>query len=204
MFLVLGLRAGELFALRRNDRIEPSQLYIDESVSKELRGDERVVTPKTLSSKAYVWLPDSIRVELDGWLGQMEDKRPEAFVFATRNAMPLNMNNFLRRTIKPAARRARSTALQQNPNLPASFLAEVNHQVFRRTCATHMQRLGTVKDIQTHLRHSTPAMTINRYIQQIPASVRAAVESLDNKLRNVQSAKPEDLLNTFEHEFEGE
>ena len=70
MFLVLGLRAGELFALRRNDRIEPSQLYIDESVSEELRGDERVVTPKTLSSKAYVWLPDSIRVELDGWLGQ--------------------------------------------------------------------------------------------------------------------------------------
>jgi integrase len=93
------------------------------------------------------------------------------------------MNNFLRRTIKPAASRARVAALKINPDLPASFLADVNHQAFRRTCATHMQDLGSLKDIQAHLRHSTPAMTINRYIQQIPASVREAVESLDEKLK---------------------
>lgn len=66
-----------------------------------------------------------------------------------------------------------------------------------------MQDLGSLKDIQAHLRHSTPAMTINRYIQQIPASVREAVESLDEKLKAVQ-ASPEHILNTFEHEFEGE
>jgi integrase len=201
MFIVLGLRAGELFALRRNDRVEPSQLYIDEAVSEELRGDERLVKPKTLSSTAYVWLPESIRVEIDKWIIRMEDKRPEAFLFATRNGTPLNMNNFLRRTIKPAAERARATALKDHPELPASFLAEVNHQVFRRTCATHMQDLGSVKDIQAHLRHSTPAMTINRYIQQIPASVRQAVESLDEKLKAVQGS-PEHILNTFEHESE--
>lgn len=198
MFLVLGLRAGELFALRRNDRIEPSQLRIDESISEELRGDERVVTPKTVASKAYVWLPSSIRIELDQWIDAMDNKQPEAFLFATRNGTPLNMNNFLRRTIKPAAERARTMLLKQNPELSADILAEVNHQVFRRTCATHMQKVGSVKDIQAHLRHSTPAMTIREYIQEIPASVRAAVESLDDKLSAVQNTKPEIVLNHFE------
>lgn len=111
------------------------------------------------------------------------------------------MNNFLRRTIKPAAERARTAAFKQNPGLPTSFLADVNHQAFRRTCATHMQDLGSLKDIQAHLRHSTPAMTLNRYIQQIPASVREAVESLDEKLKAIQ-ASPEHILNTFEHESE--
>lgn len=60
---------------------------------------KRLVRPKTLSSTAYVWLPESIRVEVDDWISRMEDKRPEAFLFATRKGTPLNMNNFLRRTI---------------------------------------------------------------------------------------------------------
>ena len=33
MFLVLGLRPGELFALRRDDRVGPNQIRIDESIS---------------------------------------------------------------------------------------------------------------------------------------------------------------------------
>jgi integrase len=43
MFLVLGLRPGELFALRRNDRVGKNQIRIDESIS-PLSG---VVEPKT-------------------------------------------------------------------------------------------------------------------------------------------------------------
>jgi hypothetical protein len=45
-----------------------------------------------------------------------------------------------------------------------------------------MQRYGTVKDIQAHLRHARPNITAEVYMQQIPASVRAAVESLDQVL----------------------
>ena len=125
----------------------------------------------------------------------MEDKRPEAFAFATRHDAPLNMNNFPR-AIKPAAGSAQAEELKRNPDLPSSFLAKLNHQVFRRTCATHMQKLGTVKDIQAHVRHTTPAMTINEYMQEIPESVRAAAESPDDKLKAAQSAETENILNT--------
>jgi integrase len=64
----------------------------------------------------------------------------------------------------------------------AGFLTGINHQAFRRTVATFMQTTGTVKDVQAHLRHATPAMTIGVYMKEIPASVRVAVEQLDLKL----------------------
>lgn len=182
MFLVLGLRPGELFALRRNDRIYPSQIRIDESVSEELSGDEKLVTTKTEASDSYVWLPKSIETELDFWLETSVDRAPESFVFASLAGTPINLNNFLNRSVKPAAKRARAKLIAAGAQLPAGFLANINHQAFRRTCATHMQGIGSVKDVQSHLRHSTPAMTIGVYMQQIPASVRAAVEALDQKL----------------------
>jgi hypothetical protein len=49
-----------------------------------------------------------------------------------------------------------------------------------------MQHLGSVKDIQAHLRHARPNVTADVYMQEIPASVRAAVELLDQKLTSVQ------------------
>jgi len=147
-----------------------------------------------------VWLPESIKIELDWWIDAMEDQRPQAFIFATRNATPLNMNNFLRRVIKAGAKRARARLLIDNPELPADFLADVNHQVFRRTCATYLQKLGSVKDIQAHLRHSSPAMTIREYMREIPASVRSAVESLDSKLTAIGRSKAHGILNNFEQQ----
>ena len=54
-----------------------------------------------------------------------------------------------------------------------------------------MQHLGSVKDIQAHLRHARPNVTAEVYMQEIPASVRAAVESLDQKLSGVRAKTPQ-------------
>jgi integrase len=72
MFLVLGLRPGELFALRRDDRVGPNQIRIDESIS-PICG---IVEPKTDASDAFVWLPQTLAIELDFWMESMQDKRP--------------------------------------------------------------------------------------------------------------------------------
>jgi hypothetical protein len=45
-----------------------------------------------------------------------------------------------------------------------------------------MQKHGNVKDIQAHLRHASPDVTAGVYMQNIPESVRAAVEGLDQEL----------------------
>ena len=58
----------------------------------------------------------------------------------------------------------------------------VTYQILRRTFATTMQKCGNVKDVQTQLRHSSPHLTANVYMQAIPESVRAAVERLDQRL----------------------
>jgi integrase len=126
--------------------------------------------------------PRAIEQQLRFWLDTMPDKRPEALLFPAANGGPMRMGNYLRRVLRPAADRARELARAEGWDVPADFLAEVTHQIFRRTCATQMQQTGTVRDIQAHLRHSSPQVTLERYVREIPESVRAAVEALDARI----------------------
>jgi integrase len=177
MFLVLGLRPGELFALRRNDRLTPNSLRIDESVAATGVGE-----PKTVASEACVWVPPSLEAELDFWMDSQDDQRPEAFIFPSEAGTPISTNNFRKRVLQKAADATAAIAKEEDQELPAAFLKGVTFQALRRSCATHMQHLGSVKDIQAHLRHARPNVTASVYMQEIPASVRAAVESLDKML----------------------
>ena len=54
----------------------------------------------------------------------------------------------------------------------------MNFQILRRTMATQAQGMGSVKDIQSHLRHSRPDTTANEYMQALPASVQNMVSSV--------------------------
>ena len=74
MFLVLGLRPGEMFALRWNDKQDHS-LRIDTSISEGIE-----VETKTQGSDSAVWLPASIETELEWWRGAT-DSTPKAFIF---------------------------------------------------------------------------------------------------------------------------
>ncbi len=55
---------------------------------------------------------------------------------------------------------------------------KLNFQIMRRTMATQAQKMGSVKDIQAHLRHSRPDTTANEYMQELPESVQAMVGSV--------------------------
>jgi integrase len=167
MFLVLGLRPGELFALRWNDKAQNS-LRIDTSIT-----DGIEVETKTEGSNTSVWLPVSIDTELEWWRSCVKDVSPEAFIFPSARRTAINTNNFLYRVLKEAGKKA---------GVPG-----VTHQMLRRTCSTYMAQLTTVKDVQTHLRHMSAKTTLEHYIKSVPESVRVAVESLDHLLKS----KPE-------------
>jgi integrase len=170
MCFVLGLRPGELFALRRDDVMENGYLKIDESVSEELRGSNKIVDPKTLGSASSVWIPETVTEDLAAYLFTMPDQRPTAWLFKSEAGTPLLPHNYLARILKPAASRA--------------GVEGVNFRLLRRSCGTLMQSgKAGVKDIQAHLRHSSPDVTMRNYIMEIPQSVRAAVENLDSMLR---------------------
>jgi integrase len=174
MFLVLALRPGELFALRRDD-YSPGRLRIDESISP----DQLLGEPKTEGSSAWVALPNRIEAELTFWLDTQDYTDLQSYIFPTTTGTPMNVSNFLNRALKPACERALQAMRDAGEEIPPGFLEGVNHQAFRRTCATQMQSTGSVKDIQAHLRHASPNITAGIYMQPIAASVRGAVNDLD-------------------------
>jgi len=50
--------------------------------------------------------------------------------------------------------------------------------------ATLAQKMGSVKDLQAHLRHSRPDTTAHEYMQELPDSVQEMVGSVYSKLAN--------------------
>jgi hypothetical protein len=48
----------------------------------------------------------------------------------------------------------------------------------RRTMATQGQGMGSVNDIQAHLRHAKADTTANEYMQELPESVKKMVGSV--------------------------
>lgn len=62
-------------------------------------------------------------------------------------------------------------------------LPKLTFQVIRRTIATLAQKKGTVKDVQGLLRHSRTATTTDVYMQEIPASEQATVNSIHRELK---------------------
>ena len=81
-----------------------------------------------------------------------------------------------------------------NPLAEKLGLPRLNFQVLRRTMATLAQRKGSVKDIQSHLRHSKADTTANEYMQELPESVGRMVESMYEELMHGQQRRPPDLL----------
>ena len=65
-----------------------------------------------------------------------------------------------------------------NPLAEKLGLPKLNFQVMRRTMATQAQSMGSVKDIQAHLRHAKADTTANEYMQELPESVKRMVGSV--------------------------
>jgi integrase len=161
--VLCGLRPGECFALRWDDRQGPT-LRIDES----LEGTStRVGTPKTPTSAAPVVLCSSLTTDLDNWriIRQPADERE--FLFGPRRR-PMSYAAWLRNVLQPIAK--------------GIGIHGVTFQCLRRTFSTLAQRHGTPKDIQAQMRHADVATTLGVYQQVIPESVRSMVEALDAEL----------------------
>lgn len=68
-------------------------------------------------------------------------------------------------------------------------IPKLNFQVLRRTMATRAQNLGSVKDIQSHLRHSRADITANEYMQELPESVQQMVGSVYEMLTSAATVQ---------------
>jgi integrase len=94
---------------------------------------------------------------------------PSDFIFANEVGGFLDTDNFRKRVLHKLARELK--------------LPKLTFQVIRRTIATLAQKKGTVKDVQGVMRHSRTATTTDVYMQEIPASVQATINSINRELR---------------------
>jgi integrase len=167
--LLCGLRPGETFALRWND-VRGRLLAIDETVNlgQRKQGAETVTT-KTIASTAPVTLPKSLAAEIEQWRTIRQPATEDEFLFPSVQAgKPMSYNTYLKKVLQPIA--------------AGVGVPDLTFQSLRRTFATLAQKHGLPKDLQTQIRHADPAMTLRVYAKQIPESVAAMVEALDEEL----------------------
>jgi len=140
---------------------------------------------KTDASRSAIPIPDDIIPIVEAWRQICPDSSSDALMFPTfgrderkGQKVPRRAKNFLKWRIYPIADRLK---------IPRKL---VTFQVMRRTLGTDLQKHGTMKDAQGVLRHASIKTTANVYMQEIPASVRAAINS---RTRAVL-AKPQAVL----------
>jgi len=125
---------------------------------------------KRRGNLSKVHLPDGLAGELRRWKLECKDCSPEALIFPNADGGFIDTVNYRFRVHKPLAERL--------------GIERLNFQVLRRTMATLAQKMGSVKDLQAHLRHSRPDTTAHEYMQELPDSVQEMVGSVYSKLAN--------------------
>jgi integrase len=138
---------------------------------------------KTKKSLTVIHIPRKLADDLEAWRLECEERAREAaskdktksphlspddFIFANEVGGFLDTDNFRKRVLHKLAR---------DLELP-----KLTFQVIRRTIATLAQKKGTVKDVQGVMRHSRTATTTDVYMQEIPETVQATVNSINREL----------------------
>jgi integrase len=181
MFIQLGPRPEELFALRRDD-VQGDQLRIDEALV-----EGQSAPTKTEASDDYVYIPPDLQAELNAWL-ECSTGEPQDWLFQTTHGRPgfLNANNYRERVLQPAAIRAGVGVIdtgKKDRNGKPILKTDVDFRALRRTCATLFgDRAKDPKSTQAQLRHADPTITLKHYQKAVPASVKAAAIALENDL----------------------
>ena len=166
-----ALRPSELFALRWRSFDNRNTLSITETVYK---GQIRPFG-KTRKSLGDIYLPAGLAAQLLHWKQVCPDSSPDAFIFPNSNGGVMDTGNYRNRVLKPLAEKLK--------------VPKLNFQILRRTMATRAQRMGSVKDIQAHLRHSKADTTANEYMQELPGSVKQMVGSVFSMLMEKGSSQ---------------
>ncbi|HYU45900.1 MAG TPA: tyrosine-type recombinase/integrase [Terriglobales bacterium] len=161
-----ALRPSELFALRwKCFKLVESTMRVSETA---YMGKIRP-WGKTRKSLGVIHIPKKLTADLWRWKQQCPDPTPEAFIFPNKGGDFMDTGNYRKRVLHKLA---------ADLELP-----KLTFQVIRRTIATLAQKKGTVKDVQGVLRHSRAATTTDVYMQEIPKSVQATVDSINSELR---------------------
>jgi integrase len=170
MFIQLGLRPQELFALRRND-VSGEFIRIDEVLIKgrikKVGSEEaalRVYVPPDLLSQLENWTK-STGAQDTGWLFPASRSR------GSSDLPPINQNLFRNRILKRAAEKA--------------GVPDVDLFALRRTCARFFAHRATAQDTLAQMRNADPAFRAEFGERVLPKSLKRAAVTIEAELLRV-------------------
>lgn len=188
LLFTTGLRPSELFGIRwKSFDAEHKLMHIVESV---YRGEEREYTKTTDENSRrelqIIYLHDVVVTALEELHTSLPEWRAKSdmHVFSNpENGGPLWKENWIHRNLNPIVCHAFHDGRCAETNGTSTKcrgkdVPKVNFQIIRRSVASHAQGLGSVKDIQTMLRHTKPDMAQEQYVQPMEQSVRSTVDKL--------------------------
>ncbi len=165
-----GLRAGELWALRRKHlSFDRRTIQVMESVT-EVGGELIFGSTKTGANRAVTW-PASLDEAIASHLATRPDD-PDALVFVSTTDTPMRHSGFMKRSFKPALERA---------GLPQG----TRFHDLRHTHASLLIAMGAhPKAIQERLGHSSITITLNIYGHLFPGLGDELAQGLDTLIQN--------------------
>jgi integrase len=160
-----GMRRGELAAL-----VWENYDLVSIRVTRSVWG-RHMSEPKTRKSKASVPVIAALATKLERYR-ETQGNPTSGLMFPSRKSTPLNLDNQVRRVIRPALDRA--------------GLEWKGWHAFRRGLATNLYQRGvTDKTIQSILRHSDVSTTMRHYVKTPSADAVQAMRSLEEVCTSV-------------------
>jgi integrase len=170
-----ALRTSEVFGLPwknfHHEAAKKTGYFLIDQIAFE---GERFDRTKNKASRAHVHISERTLKAILQWQKESENTSPDALMFPSANrngrskkGAPMWPGAWLAKRIQPIAN-----------ELGIPF--RVNFRATRRTAATLVQEDGhSLASAQGFLRHASPSTTSEVYTQQIPESVRKAVNSYE-------------------------
>jgi len=165
-----ALRPSEMFALKwRSFNYEKLTITLSETVYKGK------IRPwgKTPKSMGVIHITRELAKELLFWKQQCPVPTPNTFIFSNSRENFIDADRFRKQVLHKLADELK--------------LPKLTFQVIRRSIATLAQTMGSVKDIQGILRHSSASTTADIYMQEISEGVQMTLLSISNELRAIPS-----------------
>jgi integrase len=188
-----GLRAGELWALRRRDvDLLHGELHVRQALkdisskSQALKASEKglLFGPTKTHAARKLSLPEPIKDLLTEHLsGPLPDGvGPDALIFTTSSGTPVRHGNFYRRVFKPTIK-GDNKRKKRPPALPAELHGLRWHDL-RHTCAAlSLEVQPNLAMVQARLGHEDIRTTINIYGHLLPSVEAALSEGLTATFR---------------------
>ena len=187
----MGLRAGELWALKRKDVDLLHGVVHVRRAWKEVNGSHRGAAKryflgplKTRAGRRSIHMPEHIKQLITAHL-DANPSLPDAYVFTQPDGSPVRQSRFYKKVFKPAVR----AALPENAHLrfhdlrhtAASFILAVHPNLF-----LVMKRLG-------HASYTTTTQTYGHLVGDVDAMLATALDDFARRGRS-PAARPADSV----------